>query len=335
MFSRIANTKMEYTFYAVSVCSWILFVFHVPFISCEGNESTTTPTRSDMIHYLLNRNDYDSNLPPGLKDTSVKPTDVHVQLSIYDLNSESDVNMEYECTMYMRVNWVDSRLSYAANNTNYTTLKLSSADVGKIWIPDLFFHHERHSEIHALLSENVLVYIYENGSVQYSVRVNTRSHCEMNLKQYPFDTQACPVIIQSYAYTADYIIFYWLGDPPVIIDNADHLSLEPGSTKSGFWLPYNALGSYLCLNTIFMRSLSFCIGVLPERVEERQYLIVYPYQNYCSKVFSYNYQHLWPKLSEMSYYEANLHILSEQVCATSDFGRVCIHKYKVSFMALN
>ncbi|XP_053389897.1 glutamate-gated chloride channel-like [Mercenaria mercenaria] len=173
-------------------------------------------------------------------------------------------NKEYEWTMYMRINWTDSRLNYAANNTNYKTLKLSSADVRKVWIPDLFFHHERHAEVHTLLRENVLVDIYEDGSIQYSVRVNMRSHCKMNLSKYPFDTQSCPVLIQSYAYTADYIILHWQGDPAVIIDNADHLSLEPGSTKSGFWSPYKALaGNYSTLfATILYKRASQSLDVM-------------------------------------------------------------------------
>ena len=48
--------------------------------------------------------------------------------------------------------------------------------------------------------------------------------CAMKLQKFPFDTQSCPIYLESFGYTMDTLYFNWL-DSPVDVDK-------------GWWVPY-------------------------------------------------------------------------------------------------
>ncbi|XP_060593529.1 glycine receptor subunit alpha-1-like, partial [Ruditapes philippinarum] len=171
------------------------------------------PTRNDLMRYLLEEADYDHNFPPS----SDNVTNVSVQLYITDFNSESDKDREIEFTLYLRINWTDPRLDYTRNETTYDVINFGDDMVKHLWIPDLYFLNERQSLLHGLFERNQLAYIYKNGSVFYSGRFNIKLHCTMTFEKYPFDTQTCPIEIQSYAYSTDYVLLHWNGDHAVQI----------------------------------------------------------------------------------------------------------------------
>ncbi|XP_060569223.1 glycine receptor subunit alpha-3-like [Ruditapes philippinarum] len=181
--------------------------------------SSIKPTRQDLENYLFKEMDYDKNFPPN-KDNV---TDVSVQLYITDFNSESEKEREIEFTLSLRMNWTDHRLDFTRNETKFDVLTFGDDIVDSIWIPDLYFLQERKSILHGLFKNNQLVYIFKNGSVFYSGRFNIKSHCVMTFEKYPFDTQKCPIEIQSYALTTNLMRLHWNGDRAVEIEP----SLDP------------------------------------------------------------------------------------------------------------
>ncbi|XP_070534371.1 glycine receptor subunit alpha-4-like [Ptychodera flava] len=64
-------------------------------------------------------------------------------------------------------------------------------------------------ELHASPKKNSLMRIYQNGSIDYSVRLSLRSSCHMDLHNFPFDEQECSEKVSSYAYTIDDILVKW------------------------------------------------------------------------------------------------------------------------------
>ncbi|XP_060577072.1 glycine receptor subunit beta-type 4-like isoform X2 [Ruditapes philippinarum] len=176
----------------------------------------TEPTRNELMRYLLKEAEYDHNFPPSTENA----TDVSVQLYITDFNSESDKDREIEFTLNLRINWTDPRLDFTRNNTTYDVIKFGDDIVDSLWMPDLYFLNERKSQLHGLFERNQLAYIYKNGSVFYSGRFNIKLHCVMSFEKYPFDTQKCPIEIQSYAYSTDYVLLHWNGENAIQIDPA-------------------------------------------------------------------------------------------------------------------
>ncbi|KAK5603556.1 Gamma-aminobutyric acid receptor subunit rho-1 [Crenichthys baileyi] len=110
-------------------------------------------------------------------------------------------------TLYLRHYWKDERLSFPS--TNNQSMTFDSRLVKKIWVPDMFFVHSKRSFIHDTTTDNVMLRVYPDGNVLYSLRVTVTAMCNMDLSRFPLDTQTCSLEIESYAYTDDDLMLYW------------------------------------------------------------------------------------------------------------------------------
>lgn len=71
-------------------------------------------------------------------------------------------------TLYLRHYWKDERLSFPSRNNQSRTF--DSRLVKKIWVPDVFFVHSKRSFIHDTTMENIMLRVYPDGNILYSVR---------------------------------------------------------------------------------------------------------------------------------------------------------------------
>ncbi|KAG7258162.1 hypothetical protein CRUP_031587 [Coryphaenoides rupestris] len=79
--------------------------------------------------------------------------------------------------------------------------------IKKIWAPDLFFVHSKKSFTHDTTTDNIMLRVYPDGKVLYSLRVTVTSMCSMDLSRFPLDTQTCSLEIESCWYNRLYINF--------------------------------------------------------------------------------------------------------------------------------
>lgn len=70
-------------------------------------------------------------------------------------------------------------------------------DPDKIWKPDLFFTNEKEGHFHNIIMANVLLRIFPNGNVLFSIRISLTLFCPMDLKYYPLDMQTCVIQMAS------------------------------------------------------------------------------------------------------------------------------------------
>lgn len=75
-------------------------------------------------------------------------------------------------TLYLRHYWKDERLSF--QSTNNQSMTFDSRLVKKIWVPDMFFVHSKRSFIHDTTTDNVMLRVYPDGNVLYSLRYAQR-----------------------------------------------------------------------------------------------------------------------------------------------------------------
>ena len=111
---------------------------------------------------------------------------------------------EYSIQITFREEWVDDRLSYDDMNGRIKFLVLTDPD--KIWKPDLFFSNEKDGHFHDIIMPNVLLRIFPDGSVLYSIRISLTLFCPMDLKVsvdqiIPFlpNADSCPVLPPRHA----------------------------------------------------------------------------------------------------------------------------------------
>ena len=77
---------------------------------------------------------------------------------------------EYSCQVTFREMWNDNRLQFDNMGGKITYLVLT--DPNRIWKPDLFFSNEKKGHFHEIIMPNVLLRIYPNGNVLFSIRIS-------------------------------------------------------------------------------------------------------------------------------------------------------------------
>ncbi|KAL1006563.1 hypothetical protein UPYG_G00073860 [Umbra pygmaea] len=110
-------------------------------------------------------------------------------------------------TLYLRHYWKDERLAFPSSiNVSRT---FDGRLVKNIWVPDVFFVHSKRSFIHDTTMENVMIRVYPDGNILYSVRITVTALCSMDFSSFPLDTQNCSLELESYAYNENDLMLYW------------------------------------------------------------------------------------------------------------------------------
>ncbi|UJR22978.1 hypothetical protein I4U23_026005 [Adineta vaga] len=79
----------------------------------------------------------------------------------------------------------------------------------RLWKPDTIFYNSKHSFLHSIPTSNRLWRLFPDGTIWYSSRITVKAKCNMNLKNFPLDTQICQLLIGSFANSALDIQYVW------------------------------------------------------------------------------------------------------------------------------
>uniref|UniRef100_A0A1B6DYL5 Glutamate-gated chloride channel n=1 Tax=Clastoptera arizonana TaxID=38151 RepID=A0A1B6DYL5_9HEMI len=185
-------------------------------------------------------------------------TKVHVNIYLRSISKIDDYKMEYSVQLTFREQWLDERLKF--NDFGGKIKYLTLTEANRVWMPDLFFSNEKEGHFHNIIMPNVYIRIFPYGSVLYSIRASLTLSCPMNLKLFPLDKQVCQLIMGSYGWTTDDLVFLWKeGDPVQVVKNL-HL---PRFTLEKFLTDYcnskTNTGEYSCLKVdlLFKREFSY------------------------------------------------------------------------------
>ncbi|KAL1257648.1 hypothetical protein QQF64_010892 [Cirrhinus molitorella] len=179
-----------------------------------------TKSRRLKTEQLLKVDDHDFTMRPAFGGPAI-PVGVDVQVE--SLDSISEVDMDFTMTLYLRHYWKDERLSFAS--TTNKSMTFDGRLVKKIWVPDVFFVHSKRSFIHDTTTENIMLRVFPDGHVLYSLRVTVTAACNMDFSRFPLDSQTCSLELESYAYTDEDLMLYWKsGDESLSIDEKISLS---------------------------------------------------------------------------------------------------------------
>ncbi|XP_041451308.1 gamma-aminobutyric acid receptor subunit alpha-6 [Drosophila obscura] len=175
---------------------------------------------SNILENLLKRYEQ-SQLPTHGQGM---PTVVQTNILIRSMGPVSELDMEYSMDCYFRQYWRDERLSFKGP---IKSLSLSIKMLDKIWRPDTYFYNGKHSHIHTITVPNKLLRLDQDGGILYSMRLTIKATCPMELKNFPMDRQSCPLIIGSYGYTNQQLVYEWKNQD-------DAVSFVPGMTLNQF-----------------------------------------------------------------------------------------------------
>ncbi|XP_060090477.1 gamma-aminobutyric acid receptor subunit rho-3 isoform X2 [Heteronotia binoei] len=180
----------------------------------------STKVRPMKSEQLLRIEDHDFALRPSFGGS---PIPVGIDVQIESIDSISEVDMDFTMTLYLRHYWKDERLAFPS--TRNKSMTFDGRLIKKIWVPDVFFVHSKRSFIHDTTVENVMLRVYPDGNVLFSLRITVSAMCFMDFTRFPLDTQNCSLELESYAYNEEDLMLYWKhGNESLSTD--EHISLS-------------------------------------------------------------------------------------------------------------
>ncbi|CAL8311275.1 unnamed protein product [Merluccius merluccius] len=225
-------------------------------IDYKLKKQDSTKTLLIKSEQLLRIEEHDFAMRPGFGASAI-PVGIDVQVESID--SISEVNMDFTMTLYLRHYWKDERLAFPSRNNKSRTF--DARLVKKIWVPDVFFVHSKRSFIHDTTMENIMLRIFPDGNILYSVRITVTALCSMDFSSFPLDTQNCSLELESYAYNEKDLMLYWKNGNDSLRTDEIMLSqffIEEFHSSNGLAF-YSSTGWYnrLYINFILRRHIFF------------------------------------------------------------------------------
>ncbi|KAM7427139.1 hypothetical protein ABFA07_021676 [Porites harrisoni] len=172
---------------------------------CTGNHprNWTANTSMSLVEYLK-ATKYDKTVRP--KFGSGKPTEVFLDLYVETFGNIKEVNMEFPVFMYFRQMWYDERISEYVNSS----VSLQRDEIKSLWFPDTFCYNAKKSDLMLQDTEvHSVIRIDPDGLVFYSRSSQIVASCEMDLLDFPMDTQLCKLTFGSYGHPDSDILIIW------------------------------------------------------------------------------------------------------------------------------
>ncbi|CAJ0589633.1 unnamed protein product [Cylicocyclus nassatus] len=182
---------------------------------------------------------YTKMLPEG--DTAVE---VQVEMHIQDMGSLNEITSDFEIDILFTQLWRDESLSFSHMLACKRNITLEPRLLQKIWTPNTCLINSKRTMIHASPSENVMIILYENGTLWINHRLSVKSPCNLDLRQFPFDVQSCILILESYSHNAEEVQLRWMDEAvtlmkPIQLPDFDLVNFETKKENliypNGYW----------------------------------------------------------------------------------------------------
>ncbi|XP_065059039.1 neuronal acetylcholine receptor subunit alpha-10-like isoform X1 [Rhopilema esculentum] len=166
------------------------------------------PEESILLKKLLTG--HSSDIRPLPKDLT-GPTVVNITVRIVQILDIDERNEVLSMLTWTTMQWEDSTFTWDPGaNSNIRNLVFPA---GHIWVPDVFIHNtqEISAGFHLGLPQNsddapFLAKAEANGLISLGFPHIIRSSCKLNISEYPFDTQYCPVTLGSWTHDKSELI---------------------------------------------------------------------------------------------------------------------------------
>ncbi|XP_059489262.1 glycine receptor subunit alpha-2-like [Neocloeon triangulifer] len=190
---------------------------------------------------------YDKMAPPKVED---RPTIVRFHVTVMSLDSIDESSMTFVADVFFAQSWEDYRLQLPENMTGgYRLLPVSW--LNEVWRPDSFFKNAKKVTFQEMTIPNHYVWIYNDSTILYMVKLNLLLSCAMNFKTYPHDTQSCALKIESLSHTTDDLVFLWDSQIPLVVDRIELPQLDLVKNETGDCTQVYSTGNFTCLEVIF------------------------------------------------------------------------------------
>ncbi|KAL3990641.1 cation transporter family protein [Acanthocheilonema viteae] len=176
--------------------------------------------RKKLIQDLFDEQTYDKNTLPS--DNFIE---VIVEVTVQSITEISEITSSFKADIWFSQIWHDRRLDFRHLNYCLTNLSLAAHKLPHLWTPNVCLVNSKKVTIHTSPSQNILLLIFPNGTVWLNYRVSLQGPCQLDLTNFPMDTQQCNLIFESYSYNTAEVRIVWRDWEPISIPNPSSKNL--------------------------------------------------------------------------------------------------------------
>lgn len=157
---------------------------------CHGSKE-----EEDLMAFLVTEQ-YQSNVRPVINDSDALT--VYMGLSISQIIDVDERNQVMTTSLWVRQRWEDYRLVW--DPADYGNITMVHIPIFLLWKPDIVLYNNVGGSY--AITMLTMTQVYPNGTVDWFPPAVYRSSCPINIHDFPFDEQRCPLKFGSW--THDY-----------------------------------------------------------------------------------------------------------------------------------
>jgi len=164
--------------------------------STPGQRQTITKNRTSPIEKPKETSQDSLKTPPNLD----KPTEVGIGFYLTNITRINQSDETFDISGYLSATWQDKRLAFDPNTVGDTEIRYTPE---KIWEPALTIVNSPSGT----KKGSVELTAHPDGTVNYLEMINATVSSNLNLIEFPFDSQTAKVVLESLSFDDRRLVF--------------------------------------------------------------------------------------------------------------------------------
>ena len=158
--------------------------------ACKSQLSATQLSEQSLLTTLLTG--FNKQIRPS---ATVK---INATVAVKQIISLDEKNQVLSTSNYISQEWNDPRLTWTP--ANYSNIEVIMIAAKSLWIPDTTVLNSADTDNYFRLSEYSLASVKYDGSVYLILpMILMRTRCKLSMRAFPFDKQACTIVLSSWS----------------------------------------------------------------------------------------------------------------------------------------
>lgn len=166
---------------------------HLPLLFCLSSAHVESDLRKSLFL------GYDKQAIPVLNAS--QPVFVTVKTFLIKVVQLEILHQRITLSVWMGIKWRDAHLRW---NTTQYPIKYIHPAIKEVWRPDITVYNAIGKSVSLITDERATV--SNDGTIFVAYSDIIVVPCDVDVREFPYDTQTCSIIIGSWAFNSDYIV---------------------------------------------------------------------------------------------------------------------------------
>ncbi|XP_071793246.1 neuronal acetylcholine receptor subunit alpha-10-like [Asterias amurensis] len=180
--------------------------------------------RHDLFH---NNSEYDNSVRPVINDSF--PTVVQMQFFVAQVLDVDERLETFKINAWLTMRWIDEYLVWEPKD--YSGLENFKVSKEHLWMPDLWLYNNAGSRYEDY-AKNSICSVYFDGKVVWQSPSIIKTHCTMDVTNFPFDRQKCTVTFGPWQHGANEIILEGTGSAEMYLRSSGEWKIMDFQAKN-------------------------------------------------------------------------------------------------------